>query len=151
MTLTATDHAGAVCAYLASTVGSALGTITSPSGSTGPAVFRPDLPEWADKSMPLAALVVRPNGGYKMFGTGPLPVVDPVLDIICYGGAHQQSYEVAMQVAQALRALRMSVWEGATLYWARISGGPLPLPDSYTLWPATWISAQVMMSESQVS
>ena len=149
MTLTTADPAAAVCAYLASAISTVLATVTAPGATTsGPAIFRPDMPQWMDKTMPVAAIVVRPAGGYKMFGTGPLPVTDPVLDMICYGGGQQQSYTVAAAAAQALRALRMSVWEGATVYWARIAAGPVPLPDAATYWPATWLSAQVMVSEN---
>lgn len=143
-----TDPAASLGAYLAATIGGLLAVAPAGHGMSGPAIFRPSLPEWMDTFMPVACVVVRPAGGYKLFGTGRLPVADPVLDLICYGGSDQQAGQIALAAAQALKQLQQSTWRGATLYWARISGGPVPLPDPATLWPATFLSAQVMHSEA---
>lgn len=136
------DPLAAICAYLQSTVGDMLA-----QGETGPKVFRPQLPTGEDENMPQACIVVRRAGGYKMFNTGTLPVADPTLNIICYGDVPQQSEVIATAVARALKQLSQSVWENTTLYWAKIAGGPVPLPDQQTLWPATWVGAQVMHGE----
>jgi hypothetical protein len=97
--------------------------------------------------MPQACIVVRPAGGYKLFGTGLMPVADPTLDVICYGTVEQEAYDIARPAVSALRQLTQSVWENTKLYWARIAGGPLPLVDPQTFWPAVWIGIQVMHAE----
>lgn len=136
------DPLAAVCSYLRAQIG---GQLDQWAGQ--PAVFRPSLPEAVDASMPLTCVVVRAAGGYKMFGAGLLPVADPVLDVICYGEKPQGSYQVAVAAAHALKQLTQSVWNGVLLYWAKVSAGPVPLPDTETIWPATWLAAQVMYSE----
>jgi hypothetical protein len=146
VTVVIADPAAALCAYLASTVSTVLDTIPSAYGG-GAAIFRPQLPEWVDSENPLGSITVRHAGGYTMFGSGLMQVADPRLDLTCYGSTAQQAAMIALTVAHALKQLTMSVWEGCTLYWAKIAGGPMPLPDQQTLWPAVWISAQVMHSE----
>ena len=141
--LVAADPCAAICAYLAATLSDLLA-----QGPSGPAVFRPSLPQAQDRLMPQACIVVRPAGGYKLYGVGALPVADPVLDLTCYGAVSQQSYELTLAAARVLRALRMSVWEQTKLFWCRIAGGPIPLPDNQTLWPACWLGVQVMHAEA---
>lgn len=141
-TVTLADPAAALCAFLQASVGDLLD-----QGPNGPLVYRPSLPEKVDPKMPQACIVVRPAGGYKLFGTGRLPVADPVLDLMCYGAVEQQAYTIAVASAQALRQLTMSVWENCKLYWAHISAGPVPLPDAQTLWSACFLSTQVMYAE----
>lgn len=136
------DPAKAVCSFLATTVGGLLD-----EHKARPAVFRPRLPEELTDRMPLACLVVRPAGGYRMFGAGTMPVADPNMDITCYAAGPNQSYQIALAVAQSLKQLSQSVWENTTLYWAKIAGGPIPLPDAQTRWPATWVGIQVMAGE----
>lgn len=145
------DPAAAMCAYLAATIPEVLDTTTPPGGVPGPAVFRPRIPEWAQSEDPLACIVVRRAGGYKLFGTGRIPVADPTIDLTCYAHNAQQADMIATTAANALKQLTMSVWEGCTLYWASISGGPIPLPDTQALWPATWLSFQMMHSEMAVA
>lgn len=145
---TLADPASAICGYLSSAIGELLDTVPPGHSMSGPALFRPSLPQWVDASMDaLACIVVRPAGGYKMFGTGLLPVGDPVLDLVCYAGSQQRAYLIAVATARALKQLQMSTWESTKLYWAKIAGGPIPLPDQQTLWPACWLGTQVMFAE----
>lgn len=142
-TVVVADPLAAVAAYLqASAVGQMLQAMPH-----GPAVYRSMLPQSVQKKMPFSCIVVRPAGGYTLFGSGLLPVADPRIDFTCFAGTPQESYEIAVATARALKQLQMSVWENTKLYWARIAGGPIPLPDQNTLWPATWLSAQVMYAE----
>lgn len=147
-TPTVADPAAGLCAYLSTAIGDLLDDVPAGHGMTGPALFRPTLPEWADASMPLASIVIRPAGGYKMFGAGLLPVADPVLDLVCYAGAQQQAYLIAAAAARALKQLTVGIYDGTKLYWAKVAGGPIPLPDQQTLWPACWLGTQVMHAET---
>jgi hypothetical protein len=142
-TITTADPLRAVAAYLKA---SPVAPMLEP-GPHGASVYRPTLPETIQDDMPFACIVVRPAGGYTLFGTGLLPVADPRIDFTCYAGTPQESYEIAVATARTLKQLQMSVWENTKLYWARVAGGPIPLPDTDTLWPATWLSAQVMYAE----
>lgn len=137
-TIIAADPTKALAAYLKATVGDLV------SGR----VYRPELPQPVDKSMAQACLVIRPAGGGKMFGQGQLRVFDPVIDVICYGGSALEAHEVALAVVIALKQLTVGVWENCKLYWARVAGGPLPLLDPQTLWPASLVSTQVMHAQT---
>ena len=140
--LNVADPVAALCAYLAHSVGDRLA-----QGPLGPQVFATQLPPGQDQNMPQPCLLVRRAGGYKMFNLGNLPLADPTLDIVCYGTVPLEGDQIATAVALALKQLTQSVWENTLLYWARIAGGPVPLPDTQTLWPATWLAAQVAHAE----
>lgn len=113
-----------------------------------PAVFRPDLPSNMDESMPLASIVVRPAGGYRQFGASMMPLADPRLDFICFGSNQGQATAIARTVATELKQLAFpQTWEHTILYSATVNAGPVPLPDTQTLWPAAWLSATVMHGE----
>jgi hypothetical protein len=143
VTVVTADPLLAIRAYLQA---SAVGALLEPR-EHGPAIYRPTMPPTAQDDMPFGCIVIRPAGGYNMFGIGLLPVADPKIDFTCYAGTPQESYEIAVATARALKQLQMSIWEGTKLYWARVAGGPIPLPDQNTMWPATWLSAQVMHAE----
>jgi hypothetical protein len=147
----AADPTKAIAAYLQARVGSLL--VQTPSGLQGiaagvPAVFRPDMPLTFDQAMPAACIIVRPAGGYTMYGKGQLPVGDPRIDMVCYGAVRLQADQIARACVVALKQLSEQIWEDTLLYWAQISAGPLPLPDQQTLWPASLVSAQVMHGEA---
>lgn len=150
---TPADPLAAICAYLASTVGSLMTQmpVTGIAGPVGsPAIFRPDIPRGWDQYMPTACIVVRGAGGYQLFGGGSMPVADPRLDVICWGGSQLEAASIARSVTIALKQLGPSVWENTLLQWARVTG-PLPMVDADTLWPCNFVSAQVMHAEEQVS
>jgi hypothetical protein len=113
-----------------------------------PAVFRPDLPQNVDASMPLACIVVRPAGGYTQYGKGMLPLADPRIDLICFASNQSRATQIAQTAASAVKQLaRPQTWEGTTLYGADVHAGPVPLPDQQTLWPACWLSVVLLHGE----
>lgn len=115
-------------------------------------VFRPSLDDPDEiEQMPRAAIVVRRAGGYTLFGGVNIPVGDPRLDIFCYGESFLEAEDLGAEVVNALKALRQQVIEGTRLYWARIEGGPLPLPDPEDHWPQAVVTAQVAHCEVQVA
>lgn len=149
------DPLAAMCAFLRANaqVASLLDPI--PSGLPGfeqlagvPSVFRPDLPAIMDPKMPLAAVVVRPAGGYTQFGTEMFYVADPRMDFICFGAHQVQAGQIANAVAMVLQQLSFPVvYEGCRLYAASVHAGPVPLPDTQTIWPAAFLSATVMVGQ----
>jgi hypothetical protein len=130
-----------MCAYLRAAVGDLVED----------RVWRPQVPQQKMAIMPTAAIAVRRAGGYKLFGGSQMPVSDPVLDFMCYGSNAAEAELVSSAVATALKQLSMTVWENTMLYWAVISGGPLPMVDTQTLWPGQLLSAQVMHADYQTA
>lgn len=144
------DPIKALCAYLRAQVGDKV--VATPGGlknvpANVPAVFRPDLPQGFDQVMPAACVVVRPAGGYKQYGKTQFYIGDPTVDVVCYGTNQQQATEVCRAVAIVLKQLVSQEWENTLLYSAQVSAGPTPLPDTQTLWPACWLSAQLIHGE----
>jgi hypothetical protein len=95
--------------------------------------------------MPLACIVVRPAGGYTQFGKGTIPMADPRVDFTCYADNATRAHQIAQSVAYNLMQLTFpQTWEDTVLYSAQVHSGPVPLPDSQTLWPAVWLSGIVL-------
>lgn len=145
------DPLAAVCAFLRVTIGSRLDQ--TPKGLKGipagvPAVFRPDLPQQIDSSMPMRCVVVRHAGGYTQFGEEQFYVADPRFDLICFASSQNGATRIARAAATQLKQLSApQIWEGTQLYSAIVTTGPVPLPDQQTLWPACWLSTVVMHGE----
>lgn len=114
-------------------------------------ITRPDLPEADAPGMPAGAVVIRPAGGYTLFGASNAPIGDPRLDIFCFAETWDGAYHLATETVIALRALRTSTWAHTRLMWARIEGGPMPFEDPETQWPCAVVSAQVGCCELAVA
>lgn len=149
MTVSLPDPLAAMCAWLRANPVIAPLLDPIPSGLPGlphgvPAAFRPDLPAQVDPAMPLASIIVRPAGGYRMFGDSMILMSDPRMDFICFGSNQSQATGIARAVATELKQLAYpQTWEHTVLYSAIVNAGPVPLPDTQTLWPAAWLSATV--------
>lgn len=144
----AADGAAAYCGWLREQIGGMLASATNPqSGVSTPAVFRPSLPEWFDGQMPAAAVTVRPAGGYSTFGKTMWPLADPRMDVVCYGTRQGEATMIATTIAVATKQLVNEIFEGTLLCSASVDAGPTPLPDAQTLWPACWLSVQLVHGE----
>lgn len=141
-TLKVSDPMAGLCAFLKAQLADLLFKTQH-----GPAVFRPDLPKDFDQNMPVACIVVRPAGGYTRFGKSMLYMGDPRADLTCYGGTQWEATRVAQSAVVALKQLVSQTWENTRLYSANVSGGPTPLPDQQTLWPACWLAVQLVHGE----
>lgn len=141
--MTAADPLAAICGYL-----SQQPDVTAIVGGN---IFRPELPPPDDVNMPFGAVVVRPAGGYQMFGGSTLRLGDPRVDVLCYGSTRQEADQLGREVTIALKNLRRQSQEGCLLHWARISAGPIPLVDPDTTWPLSFVSAQVMHAEQALT
>jgi hypothetical protein len=135
--------------FLRAHIGDQVAQATQPDGAIYPAVFRPDLPRWFEPEMPTAAIVIAPKGGYTQFGKGQFPLADPRLEVVCYGDEDDQqgATQLARLVATVSKQLVSQVWNGVLLVSAAVSGGPMPLPDTQTTWPAAWLSVQLVHGE----
>lgn len=141
----------ALIMFLRSAVGGLVAQTVFPNGLQAPAIFRPDLPKWFDDSMPTGAMVLRPAGGYTRFGATMFYVGDPRVDIVCYGETQEEATGIAQASIVVLKQLVSQMWENTLLYSASISGGPIPLPDTQTIWPAVWMSTTLMVGELPIA
>jgi len=149
MDLTIAEPVLAYVEFLRAQIGDQVAQATQPDGAVYPAIFRPDMPRWYEPSMPTRAIVVAPKGGYTQFGSGQFPLADPRLDVICYGAEDDQqgATQLARMVATVSKQLVSQVWNGVLLVSASVSAGPVPLPDQQTVWPAVWLSIQLVHGE----
>ena len=135
--------------FLRANLGDQVAQAKQPDGAIYPAVFRPDLPRWYEPSMPARAIVIAPKGGYTQFGKDMRPLGDPRVDVVCYSDEDDQqgATHLARQVAVISKQLMNEVWNGVLLMSAAVSGGPIPLPDAQTTWPAAWLAVQLVHGE----
>jgi hypothetical protein len=134
----AADPTLAIAAYLKTDV-----RVIEQSGGR---VFRPELPEAEQQTMPKNLVLVRPAGGGAMFMRSRLPVRDSRLDVICYGGSRLSAENLAREVARALDELQRSTWESVIVFWVRVVSRPNSAIDPNTNWPFALVTAQVMHS-----
>ena len=148
-TVTIAEPLLAYVEFLRAQLGDQVAQATDPDGTQYPAVFRPDMPRWHEPMMPGRAIVVAPKGGYTQFGKDMRPLADPRLDIVCYGDENDQqgATHLARTVAVVSKRLMNEVWNGVLLTSAEVSGGPIPLPDQQTTWPAAWLAIQLVHGE----
>ncbi len=132
----------AVAAYLTD----ALGGIVEGEGNIrdGLRVFYPRLPTDENELMPWKAIVVSRAGGSQMLSQTFLPVVDGILDVLCYGSTLYEADTLADEAMLALQNLRTSKWEGVVLKWARIAAAPVAEIDTHTNWPESLVVVQVL-------
>lgn len=149
------DPLAAMCAFLRANAQVSALIDPIPPGLAGleqlagvPAVFRPDLPQNIDPKMPLSCVVIRPAGGYTQFGDQPFYLADMRMDFICFGDHAQQASAICSAVAVELMQLTFPVvYERCRLYSASVRAGPVPLPDTQTVWPAVFLSATVLVGQ----
>lgn len=121
-----------------------------PAGA--PPIFRPDLPKEFQSVMPTACIVCRPAGGFKTYGDQRFFVADPTIDFTILGTTMTQALEVSQALAEILMQSFTNtngqpvsqVWEDCMLYSTQVTAGPVPLPDTQTLWPAVWLSCKLV-------
>lgn len=137
--MTAPDFTAAVAGYLVAQVGSLV------SGR----VFRPELPQTENASMPRACIVIAPAGGYTRFGAATIPLGDPRVDIRCFGETQLEAQNIAREVIQALKSLQRATYEHTVLKSAQPSG-MIPFVGPKTQWPAAVVPAVILHSEIAV-
>lgn len=134
------DPIAAVVAYLKA----------DPDVSTrvGEHVYGGSIPRALNASMPTEAVVVRPAGGYSVYGRGTLPLGDPRMDTDCYGTSEYDSWLVHLDVQHAMKILLRHRAAGVLLHSAAQSAGGVTARDPQTPeWPLTIASYTVISSE----
>lgn len=121
------------------------------SAIVGDLVFRPSLPEPPDRpAMPTACIVVTPAGGYVRYGGSMLKLVDPRIDVRCYGETDNAANQLAGTVAAVLRGTNSTISAGVFIKSMSITG-PMPMVDPDSLWPFGFLTATVTHVEQPVS
>lgn len=113
----------------------------------GGRVFGGELPAREAKSMPRAAVVLKPAGG-GLLGAATADYGDQRLDVDCYAATPLSAWELYLAVYTALKALRRSVHAETLVHWAKPSTKGTLARDPDTDWPITVSSWQVLAGES---
>jgi hypothetical protein len=135
------DPVTAVAAYLKLKMGD----------SVGGRVYRPELPRSIDSKMPTPAIVLMPAGAGKLTSGNRWPIMDSLIDIICYAAARQQGDELAREAQLYLREFNSIVSAGVLLYWARETSGIIPGVESDVNWVTSEITVQVLHSTMKLA
>lgn len=139
------DPAKAMAAFLTAS----LGGRTSGNIREGLRIFQPRLPKSEEDLMPWRCAVITRAGGGLLFAQTFLPITDSILEVTCYGSSRAQANVLADEVALACQELRLSVWEGTTLKWARIAAAPQAGIDDHSNWPESVLHIQVCHSRER--
>ena len=147
------DPLAGLCAYMRAqpALASLLDPIPQNTGGLPagvPAIFRPDIPQAMDGSMPMACIMIRPYGGYTTLGDQRFYMKDPLIDLIAFASQQNQATAICRAAGTVLAQLASpQVWENCLLYSCQLKAGPVPLPDEQTLWPACWLSVTLVHGE----
>lgn len=113
---------------------------------TGSRVFGGELPGREAKSMPRAAVVLKPAGG-GLLGTGSADFGDQRLDVDCYASTPLGAWTLHLAVYTALKHLRRGVYAETLVHWAKPSTKGTLARDPDTDWPIAVSSWQVLAGE----
>lgn len=108
-------------------------------------VYVGTVPQSELPSMPEQCVVIVPAGGAERNRT--LRVMEPRVDLFCYGRSHYEAGEVDRSVYTALRAIQRTTVAGVVLHSAGVGGGPRQLTDPQTGWPFVLRTAVVTVAE----
>jgi hypothetical protein len=118
---------------------------------TGGRVFGGELPRDEVEEMPRKCILIEPSGSLGAFGRGYQEYGDQRFDVVCYAETPFEAHKLWRVVHPLLKQLTRAVRADCLLHWAAPAGGPMPLRDPDTDWPATWSAWQVLLSELQAA
>ena len=128
-----------------------LGTFAPITDLTGSRIYGGEVAKADVASMPRASIVVSPAGGFGAIGKGYQRYGDRRFDVDCYAATEGASYQLYLQVHEALKHFRRGTYAGCDLIWAKPSAGGNTGRDPRTDWPVTLSSWQVLASELAVT
>lgn len=102
-----------------------------------------------ERQEPRKFVVVTDAGGIER--NRFLPIAQPRYDVWCYGETYHEAGNVDRAVYSALKALDRQPVGGVLLHNAGLAGGPMPVRDDKTGWPAKWRSITVQADERAIS
>ncbi len=104
-------------------------------------VYPDELPATEAVSMPRPALVLRATTGSRP--RSEAAVLDPRVDVLCYGATLKEARALWLTVAEALQALRRGVHARCLLHGSALLAGPIGTREPETHWPVYWGSWQL--------
>lgn len=117
----------------------------------GSRVYWPALPRNQNDTEPSPTIVLRPAGGYGLYGRGTLALGDTRIDTDCFGATEADSWRVHLNVLAAMKGLKRKTIAGMLLHMATVSAGGVTARDPQTKWPLTIASYTVISSEVPVA
>lgn len=111
------------------------------AGLVGTRVYPDELPATDAASMPQRAIVLRATTGSRPASNAA--VLDPRVDVTCYGATLKEARSLWLTVAEELQALARGVHARCLLHGAVLLAGPIGTRDPETHWPLYWGSWQV--------
>jgi hypothetical protein len=116
----------------------------------GTRVYWPKLPPTQNAVMPIPTIVLRPAGGYGIYGRGTLQLGDTRVDADCFAATFADSWQLHLDVLAAFKTLSRRKAGGVLLHKVDVSAGGVTAEDPDTKWPLTIASYTVLASELPV-
>lgn len=98
-------------------------------------------------AMPRACVLLKPAGGPGEPGGGYQQYGKTRIDVICYGATEDESWDVYLAAAAALKALQRVKAANVLLHSADVSSKGATALDPVKQWPVTYSSWLVLASE----
>ena len=101
-----------------------------------------------DRQEPRKFVLIVESGGieHNRF----LPIMEPRLDLWSFGETYHEAGKLDQAIYDAIKNMDRKTILSTLLHGATLSGGPFPVRDSDTGWPAKWRSITVQMDERTV-
>lgn len=112
------------------------------AGLAAARVFGGELPDEESKSMPRAAIVIRPSGGASLAGGSYARHDTQRVDLLAYDKTPAAANALARLARRSLTSLRRSVVAGCLIHWIEASGGFTAGRDRDAAWPVAFQSFQ---------
>lgn len=102
-----------------------------------------------ERQTPRKFLLIVESGGieHNRF----LPVAEPRFDLWSFGETYHEAGKLDRAVYDVLRIMDRKTISGTLLHGAALSGGPFPVRDSDTGWPAKWRSIVLQLDARAVT
>lgn len=110
-------------------------------------VYGGEIPEAESKSMPVAAVVLRPAGGPSTPGGGYQQFGKQRVDVVCYGHTLSESYAIDRLVYPILNAIQRQVADSVLVHSATCEAKAATARDPLKQWPTTYSSWLVLAAE----
>lgn len=117
------------------------------STAAGGRIYAGELPAAQAASMPRRAIVVTPSGGVGLGSRDYSDLVEPRVDIKCYGATSVEAEDVHKVVRKFLRQLRPTVAAGILVHRVVVESHGSYLRDGPAEWPMYLSVYDVAMGE----
>ncbi|MBB99190.1 MAG: DUF3168 domain-containing protein [Rhodobacteraceae bacterium] len=117
----------------------------------GSRVFGGELPAAETKSMPRAAIVLRPSGGASLTAGSYARHDTQRIDLLAHGATPMEADALARLCRVIVCDIRRQVVEGCLIHWVDVAGGLSAERDRDAYWPVALQSFQIFHALEAVS